>query len=104
MRDKLNLNKVIVFSDLDGSLLNSRYSFQEAKDVISRLNNLDVPIILCSSKTRKEIEHYRTKLGINAPFISENGAAVFVPKATLKKPKTTTNTSANTILLNWDRV
>lgn len=32
------------------------------------------------SKTRLETEYYRNKLGIKDPFISENGAAIFIPR------------------------
>jgi mannosyl-3-phosphoglycerate phosphatase len=71
--------RTVVFSDLDGTLLDQNYSFEVTSPVIARLKVLNVPIVLCSSKTRLEIEYFRTKLGINDPFISENGAAIFVP-------------------------
>jgi mannosyl-3-phosphoglycerate phosphatase len=34
---------------------------------------------MCSSKTRTEILHYRTRLRVRDPFIAENGGAVFIP-------------------------
>ena len=71
--------RTVVFSDLDGTLLDENYRFGVACPVISRLKALKVPIVLCSSKTRLEIEYFRTKMGISDPFISENGAAIFVP-------------------------
>jgi mannosyl-3-phosphoglycerate phosphatase len=33
-----------------------------------------------SSKTKAEIEFYRKEIGLAEPFISENGAAIFIPK------------------------
>lgn len=39
-----------------------------------------MPIVLCSSKTRAEIEFYQKEMGINDPFIAENGAAILIPK------------------------
>jgi mannosyl-3-phosphoglycerate phosphatase len=72
--------RTVIFSDLDGTLLDENYSFEFARPVIARLKALNVPIVLCSSKTRIELEYFRTKLGIDAPFISENGAAIFIPK------------------------
>ncbi len=72
--------KIIVFSDLDGTLLSSKYDLSKTHSYISRLIDLNVPVVFCSSKTRKEIEYYRNKLQITAPFVSENGAAIFVPK------------------------
>ncbi len=69
----------IVFSDLDGTLLDENYNFEISRSVIARLKALNIPIVLCSSKTRLEIEYFRTQLSIDSPFISENGAAIFVP-------------------------
>ena len=71
--------RTVVFSDLDGTLLDENYSFEIAHQAIARLKALNIPIVLCSSKTRLEIEYFRTKMEINDPFISENGAAIFVP-------------------------
>jgi len=71
--------RTLVFSDLDGTLLDENYSLEVASRVIAQLNALNVPIVLCSSKTRSEIEYFRNKMGINDPFISENGAAIFIP-------------------------
>jgi len=70
----------VVFTDLDGTLLTSKFSYRETQPLIKRLLALNVHIALCSSKTKLEIEFYREKLGIKDPFISENGAAIFIPR------------------------
>ena len=72
--------KVVVFTDLDGTLLDENYSYERAKPAIDALLRSKVPIVFCSSKTRAEIEVYRKALGIKDPFISENGAAIFIPE------------------------
>jgi len=72
--------KIIIFTDIDGTLLNKEYSFREVQPTIKKLQSVNIPIILCSSKTSSEIEYYRSKLDINEPFISENGAAIFIPR------------------------
>ncbi len=77
-------DKTIIFSDLDGTILNENYSFEDVRSEIARLIALNIPIVLCSSKTRAEIEYYRKKLSIHSPFISENGAAIFLPKGSFK--------------------
>lgn len=70
----------IIFSDLDGTLLNhDSYSWEEAIPALEVLRRRDIPLILCSSKTKSEIELYRQKLGNEHPFISENGGGIFVP-------------------------
>ena len=77
-------NKTIIFSDLDGTLIDEKYSFKNVKPLIDKILDLNTQIILCSSKTRAEIEYYRKKLGVMDPFISENGAAIFIPKGYFK--------------------
>jgi mannosyl-3-phosphoglycerate phosphatase len=77
---KHNENKFVVFTDLDGTLLDEKYDYQKLRPIISQLLALDVSIVFCSSKTRAEIEFYREEMGITDPFIVENGAAIFIPK------------------------
>lgn len=70
----------IVFSDLDGTLLAlETYSCEEARPAVELLRSRGIPLVLCSSKTRAEIEHHRRELALDAPFIVENGSAVFIP-------------------------
>jgi len=74
-----NSKKVIIFSDLDGSLLDSSYSFVPALDAIRLVYKCRIPLVLCSSKTRAEIEKIRDEMGDTDPFISENGGGIFIP-------------------------
>ena len=69
---------LIIFTDLDGTLLDhNTYSFDAAREAMDRVKEACIPLILCSSKTRAEIEIWREKLNNNDPFISENGGAIF---------------------------
>jgi len=71
---------LIVFTDLDGTLLDhDSYSFNGAVKALQRLRQHSIPIILTSSKTRVEIQSLQKKLGLNEPFITENGGGVFIP-------------------------
>ncbi len=73
--------RVIIFSDLDGTLLDHRsYSFEPARPALRLLREKRIPLIICSSKTRAEIEPIRLELVNSDPFISENGGAVFIPE------------------------
>ncbi len=72
--------KSVVFADLDGTFLNDKYDYSETKPVVNQLSALGGSIVFCSSKTRDEIEFYREAIGINEPFIAENGAVIFIPK------------------------
>lgn len=73
------MKNVIIFTDLDGTLLDDDYSFHRAAPALSLINRKKIPLIICSSKTRSEIELYRRKLSNNHPFISENGGGIFIP-------------------------
>lgn len=73
-----NKNGIIIFSDLDGTLLDHEtYSFAPAQPAIDLLKELDIPLILSSSKTAVEIISLREKLGFShCPAIVENGAGL----------------------------
>jgi mannosyl-3-phosphoglycerate phosphatase len=73
--------RLLIFTDLDGTLLDAEnYSFEPALPALTEIRKRKIPLILCSSKTRAEIEVYQRKLKINHPFISENGAAIYIPR------------------------
>ncbi|MCL4474902.1 MAG: HAD-IIB family hydrolase [Nitrospirae bacterium] len=75
------MKQIIIFTDLDGTLLDHfTYSFDAALPALRLLADKDIPLVICSSKTRKEIEYYRKKLDNEHPFISENGGGIFIPK------------------------
>jgi mannosyl-3-phosphoglycerate phosphatase len=75
------MKKTIIFTDLDGTLLDySNYSFEAALTALQLIKEKNIPLIICSSKTRKEIEHYRKKLDNLHPFITENGGGIYLPK------------------------
>lgn len=71
---------MIIFTDLDGSLLNhDDYSFEEARPTLERIRKSGIPLVITTSKTRVEVEVLRRETGIGGPFIVENGAAIFSP-------------------------
>ena len=81
MPSMTTIPKIIIFTDLDGTLLEREtYSFEAAQPALRVIREKGIPLVLSSSKTRAEIEFYRRKLGNGHPFVSENGGAVFIPK------------------------
>jgi len=81
------MSKIIIITDLDGTLLDAAtYSFAPALPALDLIRARHIPLILCSSKTRAEIEVLRRKLGNVHPFISENGGGVFVPHGYFAAP------------------
>ncbi len=78
--------KFVIFSDLDGTLLdNETYCFQAATQALDLVGSKNIPLVLCSSKTPKEIELYKRLLDNNCPFISENGGGIFIPNTYFSK-------------------
>ena len=72
--------KTIIITDLDGTLLDSAtYSFRPALPALSLIRARNIPLILCSSKTRAEMEEIRRQLNNNHPFVTENGGGIFIP-------------------------
>ncbi|MEL7037248.1 MAG: HAD-IIB family hydrolase [Cyanobacteria bacterium J06592_8] len=82
---------LLIFTDLDGTLLNSDdYGYEAALPVLKQLKDLKIPVIPVTSKTRSEVELLRQKIGLTDSFIVENGSAVFIPysEAQLTSPQT----------------
>jgi len=73
-------SKIVIYADLDGTILDETYSFKKIQPILQELKSLNAAIVLNSSKTRSEIEHYREQMGIIDPFIAENGSATYIPK------------------------
>jgi len=70
----------IIFTDLDGTLVDyESHSYAAALPALQRIGECSVPLVFCSSKTRAEVEEWRTGIGNAHPFIVENGAAIFIP-------------------------
>ena len=79
--------KVLVFSDLDGSLLDhDSYSYAPALPMLTELEKTGTPVICCTSKTRRELLDFRSEIKNSHPFIAENGAAIFIPKDYFQDP------------------
>ena len=72
------MNRMIIFTDLDATLIDhDTYEFEEARETLDVLRRRSIPVILCSSKTRAEIEVYRERMNLEAPFVVENGGGHF---------------------------
>ena len=69
--------KILIFTDLDGSLLHrDTFRFDQIKDFLKDILSKGIFIIPNTSKTDKEILEFKNELGINIPYISENGASI----------------------------
>jgi mannosyl-3-phosphoglycerate phosphatase len=71
---------LLVATDLDGCLLDASYSYEAARPALAALAKELVPLVLVSSKTREEMEPLVRVLGLDTPFVVENGGALVVPR------------------------
>lgn len=70
----------LVVTDLDGTLLDEdTYDVAPARPGLVALRARRLALVLCSSKTRAEMEHLAEELGFAALLIVENGGALVLP-------------------------
>lgn len=83
----------LVVTDLDGTLLDhDTYTLRPARGLIDTLQESNISLIANTSKTRAELLAFQRSIALQAPFISENGAAVHLPKAQFpSQPQQTEN-------------
>lgn len=73
---------VLVFTDLDGTLLDhDTYEFAAALPTLKLLQSLNIPLIPTTSKTVAEILQINQRLNNQHPFIAENGCIIGMPEA-----------------------
>jgi mannosyl-3-phosphoglycerate phosphatase len=72
---------VVVFSGVDGVLhAPTESAIARAARALALLARDRISLVLCSSKTRAELELIQQELGIRQPFVVEGGAAAFIPR------------------------
>ena len=71
---------LVVFTDLDGCLLEEDTgAYEAAAPALQALRRAEVPLVLCTSKTRAEVEPLHRRLGLEDPYVVENGGAIAIP-------------------------
>jgi len=72
---------IVIFTDLDGTLLDAEtYSYRSAADALQEIAVFRIPLVMVSSKTKREVESIRRELHNDHPFVTENGGGLFVPE------------------------
>lgn len=70
----------LIFTDLDGTLLDDGYRFDAASEALAGIRARGIPLILTSSKTLAEMRLLRRAMDLIHPIIFENGAGVALPE------------------------
>jgi len=69
--------QIIIFTDLDGSLLDKdTFEFHEIEDYFRDLVSKGIKIIPNSSKTKAELSNFNIQYNLNLSFIAENGSSI----------------------------
>ncbi|MGG0451782.1 Cof-type HAD-IIB family hydrolase [Priestia megaterium] len=69
-----------IFSDIDGTLLNSNHQItEETKKAILKVVNDNIPFVLVSARMPSGILHLQQTLSINSPIICYSGALILGP-------------------------
>ena len=72
--------RIVVVTDADGTLAGPGAQSVEVHAALDFLAARGIPLVINSSRTRAEVEWLHQTLQIRAPFMSENGGALFLPQ------------------------
>ena len=69
--------QIIIFTDLDGSLLDKdTFEFHEIEDYFRDLVSKGIKVIPNSSKTEAELSDFNNQYNLNLSFVAENGSSI----------------------------
>ncbi|WP_257280931.1 mannosyl-3-phosphoglycerate phosphatase [Endozoicomonas sp. ISHI1] len=90
---KKAMKKLVIFSDLDGTLLDhDSYSWAAAKPALDRLKKQNIPVVFNTSKTLSEVLPLQLEMALDHPFITENGMITTIPANYFQSSDTDKNT------------
>ena len=70
---------LVVFADFDHSVLDDRRCARVQQGALRELHDRCIPVVWCSKRTRAELERIRRMVGVDDPFICEDGAVLYIP-------------------------
>ena len=72
-----DISRVVLLSDMDGTLLNSRKEITDAdRSAIERFTALGGRFTVATGRTIQSFDQFRSILGLKYPIIMYNGAAI----------------------------
>jgi len=79
VRVHLTPPNTLIFTDLDGTLLDDRYDVQASAELINALQAQGFAVVPVSSKTLSELSMFAANIDTNTPWVFENGAGIAWP-------------------------
>ncbi len=73
--DRSNDRTVVIFTDVDGTLLNERYEVDISREVLDQTFD-SCSVVMVSSRTLAELLHLQESLGLYGECIAENGGVI----------------------------
>jgi mannosyl-3-phosphoglycerate phosphatase len=68
--------RALIFTDLDGTLLDEDYSYEDAREALSLIKKMSIPLIIVSSKSYFETSYWKEKLEIVNIHVYEAGFGI----------------------------
>jgi predicted mannosyl-3-phosphoglycerate phosphatase (HAD superfamily) len=95
---------LIVFTDLDGCLLDSEtYAHDAAQTALASLAAEGHTLVPCSAKTRSEMGLVARELQLADPFIVENGGAIVFRRSPIPKTSRGLDDRVSSAFSRWAR-
>ncbi len=68
----------VIFSDLDGTLLDEAYSFDAARPALEAVRARGIALVFVTSKTAAETLRLQRLMSVDGPFVVEDGGGVYL--------------------------
>ncbi|MET0214025.1 MAG: hypothetical protein ABW292_13525 [Vicinamibacterales bacterium] len=86
IESRAGTGRVVLFSDPDTLREEGIPGWEATRATVRILNERGIAIVLWGNETRSEMELIQSDLDLHHPFISENGAGLFVPHGYFRDP------------------
>ena len=86
IESRSSTGRIVVFSDPDTLREEGNHGWEETRAAVCTLNERGIAVVLWGNETRSEMELIQSDLDLHHPFISENGAGLFVPHGYFRDP------------------
>lgn len=94
---------IVVYADGDAVATAGHAACEMAATALMQLDAAQAAVVLCSGRTRAEVEFLQQKLGLHDPMICEYGGAVFIPDGYFGRDIPNARTVAGHVAIEFGR-